>query len=256
MNNVMSFYSKRLNNFERELNGRSKARKVIREPEIQWVETYKDYRTRYLIGQAIGFATSGIVLTDTVVSPMRANGFCGHDEEVIFIVGGPGIVVVGDVQYPGGLGSAILFKWGHHYRIVNTVAATAHYISVLVAELEEDFGVQHLIQIEPKLPTGWELGLDKLPIADSGVRSDRNLVVVDRAGAENQDDSVGDRKTGVRLLTQQPEVDSVRRLELGNFDAMREQGIRHLHDKALRNHMHFRELVSSFDLKELEVRAS
>src|SRR5687768_3483094 len=107
-----NFYDNWLGAWDRTVEERRRARKVIHESEFKWVETPNDHRAALMIADENGFRTWGSISMLTEIPAGAHSGEHRHGEEVIYVIEGEGFSVVSGRRYDWAPGSGIAIPFG------------------------------------------------------------------------------------------------------------------------------------------------
>lgn len=112
---MVNFYDKWLGFWEESLQEKRKARTVIHEEELEWVETPQDFRVALLAGPENGFRTWGSESMVAEILPGWHTGKHEHGEEGIYILEGEGFSIVNGTKYEWAKGSALWMPFGSQH---------------------------------------------------------------------------------------------------------------------------------------------
>lgn len=145
---MATFYDNWLGMWDRAEDERKKARKVIHEEEIQWMETQQDAKIGLLGAPETGFRTWGTTTMVAEIEPGHQTGKHKHGEEVIHIVEGDGCTIVNGKRYNWGKNSTLVLPFGAEHQHFNTGNTKARYFSAMAPHLEHFAGVARFTQFE------------------------------------------------------------------------------------------------------------
>ncbi len=151
---MANFYDEWLTYWDRAVEERRRARKVIHEEEIEWVNTPQDARVGLLVARETGFRTWGTVSMIAEIPTGWHTGEHAHGEEAIYIVGGDGCSVVNGIRYDWATGSTLWVPFGARHQHFNTGPRPARYYSILTPHLEHFLGLHKTEQFQECGPSG------------------------------------------------------------------------------------------------------
>ena len=169
MADYKDFYDRWLHMWEDSQEEKKKARTVINDEELEWVETPQDYRIALMAGPENGFRTWGSEVTIADIPAGHHTGQHEHGEEGIYIVEGEGCSIVNGVRYDWKEGAVLWMPFGSQHQHFNTGSTNARYLSFTALNLEHFAGLGRLDQWREKgftdTPIEGEIsqdGLDKM----------------------------------------------------------------------------------------------
>ena len=152
-----NFYDQWMGFWEKAKEEKQKARKVIHEEELQWIETPQDYRIALLCAPETGFRTWG---SESMVAEIPEGCHTGkhvHGEEGIFVVEGEGFSLIrlaGEkgpgLRFDWSKGSTLWIPFGAEHQHFNTGKGSVRYFSLMAFHLEQWLGFAKLDQLEEK----------------------------------------------------------------------------------------------------------
>ena len=145
-----NFYDRWLGFWEQSQQEKKKARTVIHDEELEWIETPQDQKIALMAGPENGFRTWGTEVTIADIPPSSDTGKHEHGEEGIYIVEGEGFSVVAGVRYEWEAGTVLWMPFGGQHQHFNTGSDTARYLSFTSLNLEHYAGLGKLDQLEVK----------------------------------------------------------------------------------------------------------
>jgi len=143
---MSNFYDEWLSHWDRSVEDRKRARKVIHEEEVQWVTTRQDARAGLLVAPETGFKTWGTVSMVAEIPPGWHTGEHAHGEEAIYMLGGAGFSVINGMRYDWATGSTLWIPFGGRHQHFNTGAEPVRYYSIMAVHLESFVGLHKLEQ--------------------------------------------------------------------------------------------------------------
>ncbi len=123
---------------------------VARGDALRWVETIQDARTAMVIGEEVGFQTSGTTLVRSEIAADSRTGRHAHGEEAIHILAGAGFSVIDGARYDWKSGTTLHIPYRAEHQHVNTGTTTAVYLSAHTQDLDFAVKLGRLIQLEEK----------------------------------------------------------------------------------------------------------
>ena len=193
---VSTFYDEWLRSWDRAVEERKRARKVIHEDEIQWVTTIQDAKVGLLAAPETGFRTWGTVSMVAEIPPRWHTGDHAHGEEAIYIVGGTGFSVVNGTRYDWAKGSTLWIPFGARHQHFNTGTEPVRYYSVLAVHLESYIGLHKLEQFSEHGPTN---GLPEAARSETGLDTQERRIVLrweEAPRRRGSEDEGGKRRAG------------------------------------------------------------
>ena len=143
-----NFYDDWLTLWDKNVEERRKARKVIHWEEMNWVRTRQDAKSALAVAPETGFKTNGGITMLAEIPVGWMTGRHSHGEEAIFIIQGKGSSIVDGHQYDWAEGSCIRIPYGTVHQHFNTGDAPVRYYSALVPHLENFISVGRFVQEE------------------------------------------------------------------------------------------------------------
>jgi quercetin dioxygenase-like cupin family protein len=185
-----TFYDEWLSHWDKAVDERRRARKVIHEEEIDWVTTRQDARVGLLVAPETGFRTWGTVTMVAEIPVGHHTGAHAHGEEAIHVVDGEGCSVVDGTRYDWTAGSTLWMPFGSRHQHFNTGPRPARYYSIMTPHLEHFVGLHKLEQIEDCGPSR---SLPDVPRSDEGIDAKGRRIVLRLESAPRRYGSEDDR---------------------------------------------------------------
>src|SRR5688572_30516015 len=164
-----NFYDRWLKMWDESQEEKKKARAVIHDEELEWVETPQDYRIALMAGPENGFRTWGTEITIADIPAGHHTGQHEHGEEGIYVVEGEGCSIVNGQRFDWKEGSVLWMPFGSQHQHFNTGDGNARYLSFTALNLEHFAGLGRVDQWKEKgftdTPIDAEVstdGLDKM----------------------------------------------------------------------------------------------
>jgi len=143
-----NFYDRWLNFWDEEEAERAKARKVIHEEELEWIQTRQDKRVALLVSPDNGFVTQGGQTMLVEIPEGWKTGKHSHGEEVMYIVEGNGCTVIDGERFDWEKDATLFMPFGSVHQHFNTGSGTARFIAANAIHLERFVGLAKLVQYE------------------------------------------------------------------------------------------------------------
>ena len=143
-----NFYDRWLKFWDEAEAERAKARKVIHEEELEWVQTRQDKRVALLASPDNGFITQGGLTMLVEIPEGWKTGKHSHGEEVMFIIEGEGCTVIDGERFDWEKESTIFIPFGAVHQHFNTGSGTVRFIAAKAIHLERFVGLAKLVQYE------------------------------------------------------------------------------------------------------------
>jgi quercetin dioxygenase-like cupin family protein len=241
---MSNFYEEWIGLWEKAEEERAKARKVIHERELEWVETRYDARAALLLSPENGFRTWGSTCFLGEIPVGAHTGKHRHGEEAIFIVQGAGFSIVDGVRYDWKPESALLIAFGSEHQHFNTGDTTVRYFSTMAVHLEHYVGVHRTTHLENWGPNK---KLPDAPRSTDGLAKNGSRVLLLEPTV--------DEDPGETDLSKLPEVDPSRPLVVGDRDGMWQYTWLHRPRSDVRLYMEYGKTINGFDPREVELHS-
>lgn len=143
-----NFYDDWLLLWDRNIEERRKARKVIQFEELNWVRTRQDYKAALCVAPETGFKTNGGLTMRAEIPVDWKTGRHSHGEEVMYIIKGKGSTFIEGQRYDWEEGSCVRIPFGATHQHFNTGDIPVQYYAALVPHLENFISVARFVQLE------------------------------------------------------------------------------------------------------------
>ncbi len=143
-----NFYDEWLGLWDKNVEERRKARKVIHWEELEWVQTRQDAKAALAVAPETGFKTNGGLTMHGEIPVGWKTGKHVHGEEAIYIIKGEGCTFINQERYDWEEGSCIRIPFGAPHQHFNTGDVPVRYYSGLVPHLENFISVARFVQLD------------------------------------------------------------------------------------------------------------
>lgn len=143
-----NYYDDWLSLWDRSVEERQRARKVIQWEELNWVRTRQDAKSALAVAPETGFKTNGGVTMLGEIPVGWKTGRHQHGEEAIYIEKGKGCTYINGERYDWEEGSCVRIPFGVPHQHFNTGDDPVLYYSGLVPHLEDFISVARFVQLD------------------------------------------------------------------------------------------------------------
>ena len=123
---------------------------VARGRDLTWIETPNDHRLAMLIGEQVGFPTSGTSLCKAIIPTGTHTGRQRHGEEAVHVLAGSGFLVCDGRRYDFHAGTTIHIPFASEHQLFNTGADDVEYVTASSMDLDLFVKLGKLEQLEEK----------------------------------------------------------------------------------------------------------
>ncbi len=145
---MSNYYDEWLALWDKNVEERKRARKVIQFEELEWVKTRQDAKSALAVAPETGFKTNGGVTMLAEIPVGWKTGKHAHGEEAMYIIKGKGCTFINGEQFDWEEGSCIRIPFGVPHQHFNTGDVPVSYYSALSPHLENYISVAKFTQQE------------------------------------------------------------------------------------------------------------
>jgi mannose-6-phosphate isomerase-like protein (cupin superfamily) len=145
---MSTYYDNWLGFYEKGVQERKNAKKVIYPEELNWVRTRQDAKSALLVAPENGFKTVGGVTMIGEIPPGWKTGKHSHGEEAMYILEGNGFSIIDDQKFTWETGTCIRVPFGAVHQHFNAGEKPAKYYSAVAPHFEYYCNVAKIEQFE------------------------------------------------------------------------------------------------------------